>query len=54
VPLSRRHTRLLVAAFVAVALALAVLAAVLITRGWSDEALQERVRQREEAARGSR
>jgi hypothetical protein len=49
VPPSRRRSRLFVAAFVFVLLALAALATVLITRGWNDEALQERVRQLEEA-----
>jgi len=49
VPLSRRRTRLFVAAFVLVVLALAVLATVLITRGWENEALRERVREIEEA-----
>ncbi len=48
-PLSPRRSRLLVAAFIAVMLALAVLATVLITRGWEDEGLQERVRALEEA-----
>ncbi|HLT46076.1 MAG TPA: hypothetical protein VK002_02505 [Rubricoccaceae bacterium] len=48
-PLSRRRTRLFVAAFVLVVLALAVLATVLITRGWENEALRERVREIEEA-----
>ena len=52
--LSRRQSRLFVVVFVLVALALAVFAAVAITRGWQNEALQERIRQQEEAARPAR
>ena len=52
--LSRRQSRLFVVVFVLVALALAVFAAVAITRGWQNETLQERIRQQEEAARPAR
>jgi hypothetical protein len=52
-PLSPRRSRTLVLALVAAVVGLAVLATVLITRGWSDEALQERVQQLEETGTGA-
>lgn len=46
-PLSPRQSRRFVVAFVGLMLALAVLATVLITRGWADEDVQRRVEQQE-------
>jgi hypothetical protein len=46
-PLPRRASRAFVLGFVALMLGLAVLAGVLITRGWADPQMQERVRQME-------
>lgn len=45
--LSPRRTRLFVIGLVAFAVALAVFAAITITSGWSDEEIQEHVRQQE-------
>ena len=46
-----RSTRRFVIGFVALMLALSALATVLIVRGWSDDALQEQVRQMEDRRR---
>lgn len=46
-PLSRPRSRRFVVVLVFVMLAFAVLATVLITRGWNDEALQARIRAHE-------
>ena len=46
-PLSPHRSRWLVAGFVLVMLALAALATAVITRGWKNDALQERIRQLE-------
>ena len=47
--LSPKHSRAFVIAMVAIMIGLAILATVLIKRGWNDEGLQELVRQDEEA-----
>lgn len=46
-PLSGRASRAFVAGFLSLLLGLAVLATVLITRGWEDPAMQQRVEQME-------
>jgi len=46
-PLSHPQSRRFVAVFVAAMLGLAVLATVLITRGWADEDVQAQVKQQE-------
>lgn len=46
-PLPRRASRAFVLGFVALMLGLAVLAGVLITRGWADPDMQRRVQQME-------
>ena len=48
-PLSPARNRLFVASFMAFLLGLAVLAAVMITRGWANPTLQEDVRRNEAA-----
>lgn len=46
-PLPRRASRAFVAGFVVLMLGLALLATVLITRGWDDPEMQRRVQQME-------
>ena len=46
-PLSRTQSRRFVIVMVALMLGLSVLATVLITRGWADSAVQDRVRAQE-------
>lgn len=50
-PLPPSSNRRFVIGFVALMLALSALATVLILRGWSDEGMQERVRQMEDRRR---
>ena len=45
--LSPARTRLFVVAFMAMLIGLSVFAAVMITRGWNDTGLQQRVQQQE-------
>ena len=46
-PLSPRQSRTFVAVFLAAILGLSALAAVLITRGWANDDVQEQVRDKE-------
>lgn len=50
-PLSRKQTRVFTVAFMVMLFGLAILATVLITRGWSDPELQRRVEAMEERRR---
>lgn len=50
-PLSRSQSRRFVILFIGLILGLAVLATVLITRGWGDEDLQEQVSEQESERR---
>ena len=45
--LSRSHTRLFVVAFMAMLIGLSIFAAVMITNGWNNKGLQQRVQQQE-------
>lgn len=45
--LSRSQSRLFVVVFIAMLLGLSIFATVMITRGWNDEGLQQRVQQQE-------